>query len=976
MASNRLQTIQQVQQLRAEMLHIRNMLEKLGNVAATAEFDNLGHSKDAPFDIRALTAEEATEKHTALTTLISSCYSHQLAACIQQFGGATQTGTKILPRKHTEMDSNLIAHLLASCEPLVCKGLRDDKIDGHLSELLGCCLIKRCSSGPNNDGEATPAIGQVMFLAVPECSQQRQLESKLLEAAEERLAAHFNCAEVRISVLSCFEQVSAQQELVESCGYCRVTQKDVACAGHKLPVEMIPAGLTEEIEVRKNTKTLTADFVSRSVAKRLRQREQELAASLASLELDKPLAVRGSPEGSQPQDTGSIDSCSDASMESAKPLITFMPQDVWVGIMSCLMVHDMCMMGSCCQLSKQEADDPELWRVLFLRSCWPASPALLDFVERDGFTVSDSEVLDFRSLIRKRTTAQPFIVVDVGRGYTKYGIVHGVNGRPDGDDSAPHIVQLCSSPTHPPDCEHGNQLVFIHRQLDMMLLTAARDLDDPLHYVAVKSTQPLAVGSHALLQGLKAQAELNGHVVHLVRFDDVRERWAVCLVALENWTERRSLSVEGSNLRRISTARDLPLLIGEPFAETANRRIQPRLGLDWASAIETQLEQARPGPVYIAPQAQMSLWAHGINHGIVINIGQQQTIAIPVVRGRIAEDAACGSNIGSAKLTQLMMSILQRRFNFAHSSLMTWCRDIKEAFCYVAPPASCLRHGQSKRLQSRLDAGDDFRVQSVTVDPGLPGMEPFELAEERVLVPEALFDSSMMGGPSLPELILRCAEQTMCRTLGEDQEADQEALQALLRNIVLVGGAADMPGLRPRTECEVRALLASSRAFSELRSALAFPEDAFVLQPPLGSLGPLTTPRFVPFVGGCVRAAGSNALRGAGLMERGPHGFTNQATGATHRGLMHRGLLHLNAPAVFRTGGGGGADDDGGDLWWGNIAPAEDFSDSEEGDLEEEVGDLAHDEDGDPLGYEDLHDEPTSEPLPFRPPRRGVGALQ
>ena len=32
-------------------------------------------------------------------------------------------------------------------------------------------------------------------------------------------------------------------------------------------------------------------------------------------------------------------------------------------------------------------------------------------------------------------------------------------------------------------------------------------------------------------------------------------------------------------------------------------------------------------------QAQMALWAHGVDHGIVVNIGQSQTIALPVVRG-------------------------------------------------------------------------------------------------------------------------------------------------------------------------------------------------------------------------------------------------------------------------------------------------------------------------------------------------------
>lgn len=41
-----------------------------------------------------------------------------------------------------------------------------------------------------------------------------------------------------------------------------------------------------------------------------------------------------------------------------------------------------------------------------------------------------------------------------------------------------------------------------------------------------------------------------------------------------------------------------------------------------------------PGDPQGVSQAQMALWAHGLDHGIVVNIGQQQTIAVPVVRGR------------------------------------------------------------------------------------------------------------------------------------------------------------------------------------------------------------------------------------------------------------------------------------------------------------------------------------------------------
>ena len=45
-----------------------------------------------------------------------------------------------------------------------------------------------------------------------------------------------------------------------------------------------------------------------------------------------------------------------------------------------------------------------------------------------------------------------------------------------------------------------------------------------------------------------------------------------------------------------------------------------------------------PHGCQVVSQAQMALWAHGLDHGIVVNIGQQQTIAMPVLRGGDAGD--------------------------------------------------------------------------------------------------------------------------------------------------------------------------------------------------------------------------------------------------------------------------------------------------------------------------------------------------
>lgn len=75
--------------------------------------------------------------------------------------------------------------------------------------------------------------------------------------------------------------------------------------------------------------------------------------------------------------------------------------------------------------SGQETTDAELWFQLFLRSCWPPSGALLAFAEGTTTPVG----IDWRERMQVRMESTPTIVVDMGRGYTKFTVVHGVRGR-------------------------------------------------------------------------------------------------------------------------------------------------------------------------------------------------------------------------------------------------------------------------------------------------------------------------------------------------------------------------------------------------------------------------------------------------------------------------------------------------------------------------------------------------------------------
>ena len=137
--------------------------------------------------------------------------------------------------------------------------------------------------------------------------------------------------------------------------------------------------------------------------------------------------------------------------------------------------------------------------------------------------------------------------------------------------------------------------------------------------------------------------------------------------------------------------------------------------------------------------------------------------------------------------------------------------------------------------------------------------------------------------------------------------------------MVLVGGAADFPGIRPRVEYEMRSLLQQPE-FQKLSSCCESTDDVYVLNPPLDhSSNTLVSPRFVPLFGGCVRAASSagygalerdkntGALRTLPLQEEDLN--REEAVGLRRGFFLQRRMLALQLPNIFRTGGGGGEDD-------------------------------------------------------------------
>ncbi|CAE7659578.1 unnamed protein product, partial [Symbiodinium necroappetens] len=273
--------------------------------------------------------------------------------------------------------------------------------------------------------------------------------------------------------------------------------------------------------------------------------------------------------------------------------LVHMPHEVCAGVVWSLEMSDVGRFAPTCKLFSQEAMDAELWFHLFMRTCWPPSGALLAFAEGTTTPVG----IDWRARLQARSAACPTIVVDVGRGYTKYTVADGIQGRWELDGCSPQLVQLCSSPTHPPDCERNDQLRYIQYMLNREFLQAALNPSHRLHKAAMAPQNSLKQGGYAVYR----DEHDNAKPVKVREGDEAAGQWSVEVLQS---SERGILSVQSESLEPIRMAQDLPILIGEPFVITAAGSGEKAA---WEQNIRSQLGNDRPGAVQVVSQAQMAL---------------------------------------------------------------------------------------------------------------------------------------------------------------------------------------------------------------------------------------------------------------------------------------------------------------------------------------------------------------------------------
>jgi len=240
------------------------------------------------------------------------------------------------------------------------------------------------------------------------------------------------------------------------------------------------------------------------------------------------------------------------------------------------------------------------------------------------------------------------------------------------------------------------------------------------------------------------------------------------MVSLYNYTfGQEKLNIDPKNCKL--------LLTEPPMNPTKNRE----------KMAEVMFEQFQFHGLYIAIQAVLTLYAQGLQTGVVVDSGDGVTHICPVFDGFALPHLTRRLDIAGRDITRYLIKLLLLRgYAFNHSADFETVRLMKEKLCYV---------GYDIEQEQKLALETTVLVEQYT----LPDGRVIRVGGERFGAPEALFQPHLINveGIGIAELLFNTI-----------QAADIDTRPEFYKHIVLSGGSTMYPGLPSRLEREMKQL--------------------------------------------------------------------------------------------------------------------------------------------------------------------------
>eukprot|EP00429_Kryptoperidinium_foliaceum_P010388 CAMPEP_0176004276 /NCGR_PEP_ID=MMETSP0120_2-20121206/1607_1 /TAXON_ID=160619 /ORGANISM="Kryptoperidinium foliaceum, Strain CCMP 1326" /LENGTH=398 /DNA_ID=CAMNT_0017336947 /DNA_START=102 /DNA_END=1298 /DNA_ORIENTATION=- len=222
--------------------------------------------------------------------------------------------------------------------------------------------------------------------------------------------------------------------------------------------------------------------------------------------------------------------------------------------------------------------------------------------------------------------------------------------------------------------------------------------------------------------------------------------------------------------------------------------LNPRQNRD--KIAEIFFETFRAPALFLAPPAVLSLYASGRTTGVVLDVGEGVTHAVPVYEGFALPHSVTRSDVAGRDVTREMQLLLRKSgLSFTTTAELDLVKRMKEETCYL----------------TRTSMVDDAAEKDARTPYTLPDGRTFNLSSERYRAPNVLFDPSLIGSEEAGVADV---------LINSIMKSDIDLRSTLFSQIVLSGGSTLTPGFGDRLLHELR-----SRAPTHTKIRISAPPD-------------------------------------------------------------------------------------------------------------------------------------------------------